>query len=248
MSLKYADTYKGMREALEAGVLSQQRKSAMAKTVGLGSSSRQGIKGIRNRVRAEGEAAEKKMMDGLFERFETASNDSKNAFSEINKLVDTSETDDVDNTMETKVKEEPIGTRLMSDLQEVLGITKAQAAGIVGNFDHETGGFKYLQELNPTVPGSKGGRGFAMWTGPRRKAFESWSAENNLNPDSYDASFGFFVHEVQNTSEGRFMEALEKTTTAEQAAKVFSRNYLRPGKPMMNKRVSASTNYYNMDI
>ena len=248
MSLKYADTYKGMREALEAGVLSQQRKSAMAKTVGLGSSSRQGIKGIRNRVRAEGEAAEKKMMDGLFKRFETASNDSKNAFSEINKLVDTSETDDVDNTMETKVKEEPIGTRLMSDLQEVLGITKAQAAGIVGNFDHETGGFKYLQELNPTVPGSKGGRGFAMWTGPRRKAFESWFAENNLDPDSYDASFGFFVHEVQNTSEGRFMEALEKTTTAEQAAKVFSRNYLRPGKPMMNKRVSASTNYYNMDI
>lgn len=248
MSLKYADTYKGMREALEAGVLSQQRKSAMAKTIGLGSSSRQGIKGIRGRVRAEGEAAEKKMMDSLFKRFETASNDSKNAFSEINKLVDTSETDDVDNTMETKVKEEPIGTRLMSDLQEVLGITKAQAAGIVGNFDHETGGFKYLQELNPTVPGSKGGRGFAMWTGPRRKAFESWSAENNLDPDSYDASFGFFVHEVQNTSEGRFMEALEKTTTAEQAAKVFSRNYLRPGKPMMNKRVSASTNYYNTGI
>lgn len=248
MSLKYADTYKGMREALEAGVLSQQRKSAMAKTVGLGSSSRQGIKGIRNRVRAEGEVAEKKMMDGLFERFETASNDSKNAFSEINKLVDTSETDNADNTMETDVKQEPIGTRLMSDLQEVLGITKAQAAGIVGNFDHETGGFKYLQELKPTVPGSKGGRGFAMWTGPRRKAFEAWSAENNLDPDSYDASFGFFVHEVQNTNEGRFMEALEKTTTAEQAAKVFSRNYLRPGKPMMNKRVSASTNYYNMDI
>ena len=248
MSLKYADTYKGMREALEAGVVSQHRKSAMAKTVGLGSSSRQGIKGIRGRVRAEGEAAEKKMMDSLFQRFETASNDSKNAFSEINKLVDTSETDDVDNTMETDVKEEPIGTRLMSDLQETLGITKAQAAGIVGNFDHETGGFKYLQELEPTVPGSKGGRGFAMWTGPRRKAFESWSAENNLNPDSYDASFGFFIHEVQNTSEGRFMEALEKTTTAEQAAKVFSRNYLRPGKPMMNKRVSASTNYYNTGI
>ena len=87
-----------------------------------------------------------------------------------------------------------------------------------------------------------------MWTGPRRKAFESWSAENNLDPDSYDASFGFFIHEVQNTSEGRFMKALEKTTTAEQAAKVFSRNYLRPGKPMMNKRVSASTNYYNTGI
>ncbi len=251
MSLKYADTYKGMREALEAGVVSQHRKSAMAKTVGLGSSSRQGIKGIRGRVRAEGEAAEKKMMDSLFQRFETASNDSKDSLLQIDRLKEAPKTtkgSGIDNTMETDVKEEPIGTRLMSDLQETLGITKAQAAGIVGNFDHETGGFKYLQELEPTVPGSKGGRGFAMWTGPRRKAFESWSAENNLDPDSYDASFGFFIHEVQNTSEGRFMKALEKTTTAEQAAKVFSRNYLRPGKPMMNKRVSASTNYYNTGI
>jgi hypothetical protein len=248
MSLRYADTYKGMREALEAGVVSQQRKSSMAKTIGLGASSRQGIKGIRGRVKVEGEAAEKKMMESLFERFETASTDSRDSSIEVERLRGIPKTDDVDNTMDADVKEESVGTRLMSDLQEVLGITKAQAAGIVGNFDHETGGFKYLQEIEPVVPGSKGGRGFAMWTGPRRKAFEAWSAENNLNPDSYDASFGFFIHEVQNTNEGRFMEALEKTTTAEEAAKVFSRNYLRPGKPRMSKRISASTNYYNMGM
>jgi len=86
MSLKYANTYKGMREALEAGVISQHRKSAMAKTVGLGSSSRQGIKGIRGRVRAEGEVAEKKMMENLFKRFETASSDSKDSLLQIEKL------------------------------------------------------------------------------------------------------------------------------------------------------------------
>jgi len=86
MSLKYANTYKGMREALEAGVISQHRKSAMAKTVGLGASSRQGIKGIRGRVRAEGEAAEKKMMENLFKRFETASSDSKDSLLQIEKL------------------------------------------------------------------------------------------------------------------------------------------------------------------
>jgi len=144
-------------------------------------------------------------------------------------------------------KEESTGLRLMGDLQETFGITKAQAAGIVGNLDYETGGFKYLQEIKPVVPGSKGGRGFAMWTGPRRKDFESWAKENNLDPDSYEASFGFLVHEVQNTNEGRFMEDLEKTNTPEEAARVFSNQYLRPGKPNINQRISSSNNYYNME-
>lgn len=144
-------------------------------------------------------------------------------------------------------KEESTGLRLMGDLQETFGITKAQAAGIVGNLDYETGGFKYLQEIKPIVPGSKGGRGFAMWTGPRRKDFEAWAKENNLDPDSYEASFGFLVHEVQNTSEGRFMEDLEKTNTPEEAARVFSNQYLRPGKPNINQRISSSNNYYNME-
>ena len=137
-----------------------------------------------------------------------------------------------------------VGKRLMSDISETLGITDEQAAGIVGNLDHETGGFKYLQELNPTVPGSKGGRGFAMWTGPRRKSFEAWSAKNNLNPDSYEASFGFFIEEVQETSEGRFLKNLEKANSAEEAAKIFSQEYLRPGKPMMSSRISRA-NYYS---
>jgi hypothetical protein len=145
--------------------------------------------------------------------------------------------------MTEDAKKESVGKRLMGDISEVFGLTDFQAAGIVGNFDHETGGFNYLQEIKPVVPGSKGGRGFAMWTGPRRKAFESWSEENNLNPDSYEASFGFFVHEVQNTSEGRFMKKLQETETAEEAARIFSQGYLRPGKPMMERRVSKA-NYY----
>lgn len=150
---------------------------------------------------------------------------------------------DTPKAMVKDANKEDIGQRLMGDVSEVLGLTDFQAAGIVGNFDHETGGFNYLQEIKPVVPGSKGGRGFAMWTGPRRKAFESWSNENNLNPDSYEASFGFFIHEVQNTSEGRFMKKLQETKTAEEAARVFSQGYLRPGKPMMKNRVSKA-NYY----
>jgi len=154
-----------------------------------------------------------------------------------------SEVSEESNGLMTPTGKEDVGKRLMGDISEALGLTDAQAAGIVGNFAHETMDFKFLQEIEPTVPGSKGGRGFAMWTGPRRKQFEAWSKENNLDPDSYEASFGFFIHEVQTTSEGRFIEEIQEAETAEEAARIFSKSYLRPGKPMMSSRVDRA-NYY----
>ena len=156
---------------------------------------------------------------------------------------ETSEVEEESNGLMTPTGKQDIGKRLMGDISEALGLTDAQAAGIVGNFAHETMDFKFLQEIKPTVPGSKGGRGFAMWTGPRRKQFEAWSKENNLDPDSYEASFGFFIHEVQTTSEGRFIEEIQEAETAEEAARIFSKSYLRPGKPMMSSRVDRA-NYY----
>lgn len=37
------------------------------------------------------------------------------------------------------------------------------AAAILGNLRHESGGFASLQEVKPTVKGSKGGYGWAQW-------------------------------------------------------------------------------------
>ena len=64
-----------------------------------------------------------------------------------------------------------IGPRLVADLARDFNLTPAQAAGIAGNLAHETGGFKHMQEIQPMIPGSRGGYGFAQWTGPRRRAF-----------------------------------------------------------------------------
>jgi hypothetical protein len=136
-----------------------------------------------------------------------------------------------------------VGTKLVSDLEEALGITRAQAAGLVGNLDHETGGFKFMQELDPAVPGSRGGLGFAQWTGTRRKEFEAWAASNDMDVNSYEANLGYLVHEISNTSEGRFLEELEGASTAEEAARIVSRKYLRPGKPNMPSRISKALSY-----
>jgi hypothetical protein len=54
------------------------------------------------------------------------------------------------------------GPLLMRDL----GLTDIQAAGLLGNLGHESGGFRQLQEIAPAVPGSRGGWGLP--SGPVR--------------------------------------------------------------------------------
>jgi hypothetical protein len=132
-----------------------------------------------------------------------------------------------------------IAATLMSDLQRDLGLTKEQAAGVVGNLMHESGGFGSLQEINPLVPGSQGGYGYAQWTGPRRDSFESYVANNGLDPTSYEANYGFLKHELANDPyERKQFMTVKGAQTAEEAARLISENYLRPGIPHMPARVA----------
>ncbi|MEG9527189.1 MAG: phage tail tip lysozyme, partial [Hyphomicrobiales bacterium] len=77
--------------------------------------------------------------------------------------------------------------RLMLDL----GLTDLQSAGLLGNLGHESGGFRQLQEVSPAVAGSRGGRGLAQWTGPRRVAMEAWCRARGLDPANPEAGYGF---------------------------------------------------------
>jgi hypothetical protein len=132
-----------------------------------------------------------------------------------------------------------IAAKLMADLQRDLDLTKEQAAGVVGNLMHESGGFGSLQEINPLVPGSKGGYGYAQWTGPRRTAFENYVANNGLDPTSYEANYGFLKNELQtNPYENKQFMTVKSAQTAEEAARLISENYLRPGIPHMPARVA----------
>jgi hypothetical protein len=132
-----------------------------------------------------------------------------------------------------------IAARLLSDLQQDYGLTRNQAAGVVGNLMHESGGFQSLQEIKPLIPGSRGGYGYAQWTGPRRNAFESFASSNKLDPTSYDANYGFLKHELANDPyERRQFNTVKNATTASEAARLISENYLRPGIPHMDSRVN----------
>jgi len=125
--------------------------------------------------------------------------------------------------------------RIIKDLIKDVNCVDWQAAGVVGNFAAETSKFKIYQEIKPVVSGSRGGYGWAQWTGPRRRAFELWVKEANLNIDSYEANYGFLLHELKGP-ENAALKALYKTKTSGEAAEVFMLKYERPGIPALAKR------------
>lgn len=133
---------------------------------------------------------------------------------------------------------EQIARQLLSDLKRDFGLTDAQAAGVVGNLMHESGSFQLMQEINPTVKGSKGGYGYGQWTGQRRKNFEDYAEKRGLSPTSYEANYGFMKHEIETDRyERRQFNKVKSAETAEEAARIVSKEYLRPAKPAMSSRL-----------
>lgn len=156
------------------------------------------------------------------------------------------ETEDIARRVESTSSSDT-ATRLMSDLQRDFGLSDEQAAGFVGNLAHESGNFKQLQEVKPVVPGSKGGFGFAQWTGPRRREFESWTAARDLDPRSYEANYGFLRHELENTSEGRVLGPLRAASNVDEATRVVQDKFLRPGIPHTSSRLRRARSLVRAD-
>jgi hypothetical protein len=121
-----------------------------------------------------------------------------------------------------------IGRRLIADLMMDYGFTKWQAAALVGNFAHETGNFKFMQEQNIDTPG---GLGWAQWTGPRRKQFEAYLKENNYSlndPEgNYRGNYGFLMKELTGPYRSVLNDLL-KTENARTANSVVYENYETP--------------------
>lgn len=144
--------------------------------------------------------------------------------------------------------QQTVAERLMNDLQSTLGLTRNQAAGLVGNLSYESGNFKTLQEEEPTVPGSAGGWGFAQWTADRRVNFNTYADGRGLARDSYEANRDFLIHEL-NTSYRGDLEQLKATTTVEEAAYLVMDEYLSPNKAKANfpGRLGRATAFANGD-
>lgn len=109
------------------------------------------------------------------------------------------------------------------------------AAAVIGNAGHESGGFKSLQEITPMVAGSRGGYGIMQWTGPRRREYEAYCRRNKLSPSDMDTNYAFLFTELKGP-EGKVIPALKAAVGLDKKVEVFSKIFLRPGIPHMDSR------------
>lgn len=85
---------------------------------------------------------------------------------------------------------------IMALLMRDFPLALDDAAAILGNLGHESGGLAQLQELKPVVAGSRGGYGWPQWTGSRRRAYEAYCRRNGLDPASDKANYGYLFVEL----------------------------------------------------
>lgn len=117
---------------------------------------------------------------------------------------------------------------IMRLLMRDFALDDLSAAAIVGNLGHESGGFRFLQEKKPLVPGSKGGYGWAQWTGPRRRLYEAYCKRNNLDPAIDKANYGFLFVELTG-SEAAAIPAVKAASGLAAKVKAFEMKFERAG-------------------
>ncbi|MBE2250732.1 MAG: LysM peptidoglycan-binding domain-containing protein [Myxococcus sp.] len=101
------------------------------------------------------------------------------------------------------------------------GLTRAQAAGIAGNLQHESG-------FNPSAVGDGGTSfGIAQWHNGRGDAMKRWTAANGYSSTSFRGQLEFLWHELNNSERGA-LNHLRTTSTAYDAGMSFCRHFERP--------------------
>ena len=112
---------------------------------------------------------------------------------------------------------------IMRGLMDRYGLSREQAAGVLGNLGHESAGFTAYHE-GGMAPG-KGGVGWAQWTGSRRRDFEKWTSDHGLNPTSDEASWRYLTEGDPETPKA--IAAVKRTTNRQDATRAFHDSFER---------------------
>lgn len=113
-------------------------------------------------------------------------------------------------------------------IQDFPQLGRLDAAAVFGNFGHESAGFTKLQEIAPTVRGSRGGYGWPQWTGPRRRAYEAYCLRNGKDPAAPASNYAYVFVELSGP-EARALDALVAARTLPDKVKAFELAYERAG-------------------
>lgn len=135
---------------------------------------------------------------------------------------------DVDKPVPTKGTETFLAKApgIMEKLIADFSLKDFQAAGLLGNIGEECDGFREMQERKPLIPGSKGGLGWAQWTGPRRTKFEAFCSAKGLTPFADAANYGFLKEELS-SSQAMSLAAVQKAASIGKAVRTFEATFER---------------------
>ena len=103
------------------------------------------------------------------------------------------------------------------------GMTKEQAAGIVGNLMQES-----TAALDPKANNGTH-RGIAQWDANRWAGFEKFAKQKGLDVNTREAQLQWIMEEMRTGSGGLGIERFKKTKTAAEAAALFVKDYERSG-------------------
>jgi hypothetical protein len=122
------------------------------------------------------------------------------------------------------------------------GLPHHVAAAFAGNFDVESGFNPSINEIDPLVEGSRGGFGLYQLTGPRRVQYEEWAPAQGRGLGDPYAQLDFMLHELETTERGA-RDRILQAQNVDEAARLVSERFLRPGIPHLDRRINAARQY-----
>lgn len=119
------------------------------------------------------------------------------------------------------------------------GVPDVVTAGIVGNLMQESG-----TEINPAAVGDNGNAfGAVQWNGDRMRAYKAFAERRGVDPTDYDTQVDFLLHEGKTTEKAAW-DAIMQAQTPEEAARIASERFWRPGVPALDRRMAYAAAAY----
>ena len=112
-------------------------------------------------------------------------------------------------------RQSAVEQRLMQDL----GLPLTGASGITGLLTAESG-ITAVNEQHPLIPGSRGGFGWAQWTGPRRVAFEAFAKARGADVTDPETNYQFLLQELQQPAYAGMLDQLRNAASPQEAARI----------------------------
>lgn len=124
------------------------------------------------------------------------------------------------------------------------GYSNANIAGILGNFQLESGFNPRVNEGGAVgAPAGKGGYGFGQWTGGRQTNLINFARQRKKDPGDPNLQADFLLHELGGPEKSA-ADYLRQAQSPEESARRFVTGYERAGIPKTEQRQQAARSIF----